>query len=287
MAKSITVKIVNGFVSDGGGGNPAGVVLDADQLTDPEMAVGLSETAFVSQSETEAFKLDFFTPTSRIAHCGHATVATFSYLASLGRVAEGNTSKETIEGPRKILLQNGAAFLEQLAPTYRDQDEATNTAVLNSLDLNEDDLIAECPPLAVSTGMGFMNVGVRSSAILAGVRPDLDAILAISERLELVGFYVFNNETSTPGHAASARMFAPRYGIREESATGMAAGPLACLLHDRLGVADETIMIEQGMFMAPPSPSILEARLDLNDSVITGLMVGGFGAVMEDRVIEF
>jgi len=111
--------------------------------------------------------------------------------------------------------------------------------------------------------------------------------LAINERLELVGFYVFNNETSTPGHAASARMFAPRCGIREESATGMAAGPLACLLHDRLGVADETIMIEQGMFMAPPSPSILEARLDLNDSVITGLMVGGFGAVMEDRVIEF
>lgn len=37
MTKSITVKIVNGFVSGGAGGNPAGVVLDADYLTDAEM----------------------------------------------------------------------------------------------------------------------------------------------------------------------------------------------------------------------------------------------------------
>ena len=109
MTKSVTVKIVNGFVSDGAGDNPAGVVLDADDLTEPEMqsiaaTVGLSETAFVSASETEAFKLDFFTPNGRIAHCGHATVATFSYLSSIGRASEGNTSKETIEGPRKIFV---------------------------------------------------------------------------------------------------------------------------------------------------------------------------------------
>lgn len=82
-------------------------------------------------------------------------------------------------------------------------------------------------------------------------------------------------------------MFAPRYGIDEESATGMAAGPLACLLHDRLRIAGDTIVIEQGMFMAPPSPSLLEARLDLKGDAIMGLMVGGFGAVIEDREIDY
>jgi len=295
MTKSITVKIINGFVSGGAGGNPAGVVLDADHLTEPEMqriatAVGLSETAFVSASKTEAFKLDFFTPNSRIAHCGHATIATFSYLAAIGQVAEGATSKETIEGPRKIILARGAAFMEQLAPSYRteaDWADTKNADVLNSLGLSPDDLIPECPPTAVSTGMGFVNVGVKSSQILANVTPDLDVILAITEALDLVGFYVFTTETSAPDVMASARMFAPRYGIAEESATGMAAGPLACLLHDRLGMNSDTIMIEQGTFMTPPSPSILEARLDVADGAITGLMVGGFGAVMEDREIEY
>jgi len=143
---------------------PQGSCWMPNHLTDAEMqriaaAVGLSETAFVSASETEAFRLDFFTPNSRIAHCGHATVATFSYLASLGRVAEGNTSKETIEVPRKILLQNGAAFLEQLAPSYRAEaywadSDVTDAAVLDSLGLGKNQLIPGCPPLAVSNGMG-------------------------------------------------------------------------------------------------------------------------------------
>ena len=52
---------------------PQGSCWMPNHLTDAEMqriaaAVGLSETAFVSASETEAFRLDFFTPNSRIAH---------------------------------------------------------------------------------------------------------------------------------------------------------------------------------------------------------------------------
>jgi PhzF family phenazine biosynthesis protein len=286
---------VNAFVTNGSGGNAAGVVLDADDLTDPEMqriaaAVGLSETAFVSASDTEAFKLDFFTPNSRIAHCGHATVATFSYLAEIGRVAEGDTSKETIEGPRKILLQDGAAFLEQLAPQYQGESEwtgVTKAEILAALGLVEADLIADCDPVVVSTGMKFLYVGVKSSAILSEIQPNLEAVQTFTEALEGVGVYVFTTDVAKSEFAATARMFAPAFGIDEESATGMAAGPLACLLHDRLGVVTDIIVVEQGVYMTPPSPSILEARLDLADGAITGLMVGGFGAVMEDREIEY
>ena len=79
----VKVAILNAFVDSGKGGNPAGVVLDADCLTDSQkldiaQKIGLSETAFVSNSHTADFKLDFFTPQKQIAHCGHATIATFS-----------------------------------------------------------------------------------------------------------------------------------------------------------------------------------------------------------------
>ena len=71
MATQVTVRIVNGFVTPGRagtpahGGNPAGVVLDADDLSEADMqsvaaAVGHSETAFVSASETADFRFDFF-----------------------------------------------------------------------------------------------------------------------------------------------------------------------------------------------------------------------------------
>ncbi len=81
----IEAHTVLSFIDGDTGGNPAGVVVDADALTGTQklavaQAMGLSETAFVSRSASATFKLEFFTPTRQIAHCGHATVATFSLL---------------------------------------------------------------------------------------------------------------------------------------------------------------------------------------------------------------
>jgi len=293
--RKVTLQIVNAFIRDGTGGNPAGVVLDADDLGEAEMQAvatnaGLSETAFVSQSQTETFKLDFFTPTRRIAHCGHATVGTFSVLAARGRVQEGWSSKETVDGPRAIRITEGAAFMEQTAPRYSGEADwaqagVTRAQVLDALGLDEDDLIDGVAPVVVDTGNRFLLVGLKDTGALGDLVPDQAAIERISEKLDLIGFYVFvplEGETD-----ATARMFAPRYGIDEESATGMAAGPLGCLLHDRFGNRKEQLLIEQGTWMTPPSPGLLDVRLTRPDARITGLMVGGYGRVMEKRVIGY
>jgi predicted PhzF superfamily epimerase YddE/YHI9 len=70
-------------------------------------------------------------------------------------------------------------------------------------------------------------------------------------------------------------MFAPRFGITEESATGTAAGPLACFLYGRMGIKDREIILEQGQLMQPPSPSIIKAMLDIDEGRISRLMAGG------------
>lgn len=292
--KSIVAQVVNGFVNGHEGGNPAGVVLDADGLTDEDMLsiarqVGLSETAFVSESKTEGFKLDFFTPNRRIAHCGHATIATFSYLAELGRVSDGETSKETVDGPRKIVIREGAAYMEQLAPTYRTPEQwehqgVRSNDVLASLGLTEGDLDSRSGPVLFNTGNSFVLVAVKDENVLANITPDFDAITKISEQLDLIGYYVFTTSASATKNGATTRMFAPRYAIEEESATGMAAGPLACLLYDKLDIKKQTIVIEQGHFMKEPSPSIINVELSLDGDRITGLMAGGCGKVM--RQIE-
>jgi PhzF family phenazine biosynthesis protein len=87
----IEAHIINAFVDGNLGGNPAGVVLNADVLSGSQKLeiaskIGLSETAFVSPSKVADFKLDFFAPTKQIAHCGHATIATFIYLRELGLI---------------------------------------------------------------------------------------------------------------------------------------------------------------------------------------------------------
>jgi PhzF family phenazine biosynthesis protein len=296
-SKTISAQIVNGFVTGGIGGNPAGVVLDSDELSETEMLdiagkIGLSETAFVSSSETEGFKLDFFTPNRRIAHCGHATIATFSYLAELGRVTEGATSKETVDGPRKISIKNGAAYMEQLAPKYRmpgdwEKDDVTVADVLQSLGITEVDLNTSVSPILVNTGNSFIVVAVKDGATLRDITPDFDLISVISEKLDLIGYYVFTTDSKATDKDATTRMFAPRYAIEEESATGMAAGPLASVLHDHLHIDKDTFQIEQGQFMEPASPSLITVELAVENGEVQSLMAGGHGKVSSSLSIDY
>ncbi|RVU36492.1 PhzF family phenazine biosynthesis protein [Hwanghaeella grinnelliae] len=291
----VTVQIVNAFVQDGQGGNPAGVLLDADGLSDDDMqtiaaGMGLSETAFVSKSATEGFKLDFFTPNRRIPHCGHATIAAFSLLLQNGRVGDGETSKETVDGPRKIVIKDGKPFMEQLAPRFADPEawnSVTLADVLSSLSLTEDDLDPRAKPSRVDTGNGSLQIGVKSDALLRALSPDQDAIAKISAALDIVGFYVFTTDDAATPHDAAARMFAPHYGIPEEAATGMMAGALAGYLYERVGIRKPHFVIEQGGYMDPPSPSLLTVELDLLDGAIQGLMAGGSGKVMDRRTVQF
>ena len=292
---AVTVHIVDAFVKDGQGGNPAGVVLDADDLGEAAMRaiaarVGLSETAFVSRSRTEGARLDFFTPTRRIAHCGHATIAAFALMAATGRIADGKTSKETVDGPRPIRVTDGMISMGQLAPRYRPasdwpRDGVDMLLVRDALGLDAEKLEGGFAPQVVDTGNRFLVLGVTNRAVLAELVPDPAAITRISEALDLIGFYVFTTATEETGEDATARMFAPRYGIAEESATGMAAGPLACVLHDFFGNPKPRLVIEQGAFMRPASPSRIDVEFALDGDRITGLMVGGRGRVRETHRI--
>ncbi|MEY4934504.1 MAG: hypothetical protein RIS64_863, partial [Bacteroidota bacterium] len=66
----IEVQILNAFIDNDKGGNPAGVVLNADNLTNEQKlyianAVGLSETAFLLGARNRVHK---FVQTYRILH---------------------------------------------------------------------------------------------------------------------------------------------------------------------------------------------------------------------------
>jgi PhzF family phenazine biosynthesis protein len=286
----IEAHIINAFVDRKAGGNPAGVVLDADDLSPEQKLViaakiGLSETAFVSSSNVADFKLEFFTPTKQIAHCGHATIATFVYLREIGRVTESRTSKETIDGNRAIFFDRGMAFMEQVSPKYtkvKNEEEE----ILSSLALSSSDLMTGFSPVVVSTGNAFLIVPLKNENAVELVKPDFEAITKLSEKYDLIGYYVFSGEVKDQGRDAGTRMFAPRYGIKEESATGMAAGPLACYLNDIIGIEKKLILIEQGHFMSTPSPSVITVKLYKSEGIIEKIMAGGDAMVMKSFKIE-
>lgn len=290
MPNHVEVRILNAFVDNEKGGNPAGVVLEADRYTDDEKAriaqkVGLSETAFVSKSKIADFKLDFFTPNRRIADCGHATIATFSYLVQSGMLQGEVSSKEILDGRREIVLKGDMAFMEQLRPEYKTAGLRTKD-FLDSLGLQQEHL-PECASIEiVNTGNSFAIIPVRTLDHLRLIKPNFNAISKLSDDFDLIGYYVFSEQTHIAGRDASCRMFAPRYGILEEAGTGMAAGPLACYLHDVLGRAKEKFLIEQGWFMDEPSPSVLTAELSVVGGKIQGVMVGGKGMYSRSVTVD-
>ncbi|MDJ1493779.1 PhzF family phenazine biosynthesis protein [Cytophagaceae bacterium DM2B3-1] len=285
----VEVHIVNAFTQQGKGGNPAAIVLDADNLSishKQEIAAkaGLSETAFVSSSTIADIRLEFFTPTRQIAHCGHATIATFAYLKHQGTFTQATqATKETIaiDGIRQIRFLQDTVYMEQKAPHYTFPEASDLPIIYRSLGLSQ---YYTLKPALVNTGNTFLILEVSEVAVLQHITPNFERIAAISEKYNLVGYYVFA-KSQQPGIDATTRMFAPLYGIEEESATGMAAGPLAAFLYQS-GSRKEEYTIEQGRYMKQPSPSLIHINLEIQDGQIELLYVGGQATLAEKYTIE-
>ncbi|WP_207420266.1 PhzF family phenazine biosynthesis protein [Desertivirga brevis] len=283
---NVQVNIVNAFSYNEEGGNKAGVVLDADDLSKEQKQevarkIGLSETAFISRSDLADFKLEFFTPSRQIAHCGHATIASFAFLKEKGRVGNKSaTSKETIDGIREIRFLDGEVYMEQKTPIFTYPDQRETKMILDSLGLH---MVPNVPPCFVNTGNSFMVLDVGDEVTLRGLEPDYTKITEITQRNNLIGYYVFFK--SFGDFDASARMFAPAYGIEEEAATGMAAGPLAAWLYE-YGKKKEEYRIAQGYFMKEPSPSRIAVKLQAESALIASMFAGGEATVSEVRSVE-
>jgi PhzF family phenazine biosynthesis protein len=278
--REVAVEMVDAFVDGETGGNAAGVVFDgaadlsAAQRQEVARQIAVSETAFVLRSGAD-FKLEFYTPTRPIPHCGHATVGTFARLAALGRLNDREVVNETVDGPRRIRIEGERAFMEQVPAKLTKLDEATTLEVLASLEIGTAQLHPEGGPFLGDNGNRSIQIGVADQTVLRSLKPNLEAIRDITNRFDAVCYYVFATEAVVFGRDATARMFGPAYGIPEESATGMAAGPLAFWLDARSGGRRETFAIEQGQMMSPASPSLIIARPQRAGHALSAMWIGG------------
>ena len=267
--------LIHAFADGARGGNPACVVLDADGLDASACqriaaAAGVPETAFVSRSDVATLRLSFFTPTRQIAHCGHATVATFGLLHRLGRLGEGDYRKETIDGLRDVRIAGGRVYLAQ-TPRSIEPDVVDRAALADLLGLRVE---AVLDAARVDTGNAFVQIEMRDDRDLAEIRPDFAAIEALSARLGVIGLYASTRNGVVAGRVASTRMFAPAYGIPEEAATGTAASGLAWWMAAR-GLIDASAQFEQGRYLQPPSVSPIDLRVERVDGQVRRVWVGG------------
>ncbi len=239
---TLQIKHVDAFTTKPFGGNPAGIVLNGDGLSDDLMQriareMNLSETAFVlSPTEAKAdIRIRWFTPTHEVDLCGHATVAAFHALAE-----DGLAGMKT-NGQHYFRVQTGSGILSvrveknfhgigvefQLpVPVFR-RKRALPPGILSSLGLATRDLAPGLPVVADRD----LFIPVRSLAVIGHMRPQFAEIARWCTRDRYTGVCVFTLDTVEKESAVHSRFFAPSVGIDEDPVTGSANGPLGVYVH--------------------------------------------------------
>ena len=282
----IEVYQINSFAKVTGGGNPAAVVLDADDLSKERMLflakeIGFSETAFVMKSDKADIKVRYFTPVREVDLCGHATIAVFSLLRDIGVLEKGHYELETSNDILGIEITEDNVMMEMSKPRY--YEFADPKEVADSLNIGVEDLVAEISPQFVSTGLKDLIIPIRTKKILDQINPDFDKISELSDRYGAEGYHLFtlDNQELT----AYTRNFAPTLGIREESATGTASGALAAYLYKYGLIHDkelDSIIFLQGEVLGRPSQ--INVKMEAENREINQIQVGG--SIMDTRKVS-
>lgn len=280
---------INAFAKNEIGGNPAGIVFDAENLSNQEMQniakyIGFSETAFVSNSQEADFEVAFFTPNAEVDLCGHATIGLFNALFLLKRIKPGNYTLKTKAGILKIKIEkNGCIMMDQQKPTFYEVIDPKE--VIESLGIELKDLNTDYPCQIVSTGLKDILLPIRNKEILNSIKPDFEKIKEISKTHNIVGFHLFALDDNDEAITANCRNFAPLYEIDEESATGTSNGALACYLWKYKIIKNSNNMIfEQGEAMN--KPSLISVDLDLSNNQIDEVQVGGTASNLQSLEVQ-
>ena len=279
----VEVYVISAFSKEGRGGNRAGIVLDSRDLVPAKMMaiakdLGYSETAFLMESNIADFKLRYFTPIEEVPLGGHATIAAFSILNSLGRLGKDAYTIETKAGTLNIRTEkDGMIFMEQNRPTYFETLKPDIFA-----GCLEDRFIDTALPIQiVSTGLKDIMLPVDSREHLERLNPNFTNMVRLCCDQDVVGIHAF---ALTDGAETTAicRNFAPRYGINEESATGTSSCALACYLFQHYKRQSQYIF-EQGFNLN--SVSQLVVNIARQGSSIDTVHVGGYGHLVCKKML--
>jgi len=294
--KTVDIFQVDAFTDKPFCGNPAGVVPDANSLTEHEMQLiaremNLSETAFVLEpTAPEAdFRVRFFTPTDEVDLCGHATIATFHLLAEFDKfdLAPGiNVFKqETAAGILPVEVHTDRMgnvtrvmmhqVLPQIISTIDNEESIADMLGTESLNIQD----APGDVQIVSTGLPDLIVPIYDRESLDDLEPDMEDLRSWCRRHDVIGVHAFcfapcDDDTSITVYC---RDFAPVVGIPEESATGTANGALGAylVLNELVPIETPTTYIFAAQGHKLDRPSVIWVEVETDGKAISAVKVGG------------
>jgi PhzF family phenazine biosynthesis protein len=205
---------VDAFTSRRFSGNPAAVVPLASFLADSILQAiaaenNLSETAFIVPDGSD-YRLRWFTPTTEVPLCGHATLASAAVVMERLETGRRRVIFHSASGPLTVNRTDAGYVMDFPA---RFSEPVSSAPGLG-------DALGVAPVEVVADAINYL-VLLESAALVRGLAPDIAAIA----RLERRGVIV-----TAPGdgdYDFVSRYFAPARGVAEDPVTGSAHCALA------------------------------------------------------------
>ena len=277
MAKrAVTVFQVDVFTDRLFAGNPAGVVLGAERLAEPDMQalareLNNSDSAFVLPADgpDHDVHLRFFTPTREVAFVGHASVAAHAARLAAGEGKPGRLRQKSRSGIHAVEISGTAAAPHVAvaipAPQFQPAIDAGNRSrLLDIFGIDTAALDPKCPLLVTKRTSTRLMIGLRSAHLLSSLQPDLEELKRMTPHVGADGFFLFVRNARGPGTTES-RLFSPVLGIPEDPVSGNAHGMLGAYLveHGLLPVANGRARLRgyQGSSMQRPGEVEVEVEV--------------------------
>lgn len=202
---------VDSFTAELFKGNPAGVCMFVDDESDGWMQsmaaeMNLSETAFLKKTE-DGFELRWFTPTTEVDLCGHATLAAAHVLWESGDL---DPSQEATFFTKSGLLKavKIGDWIQLDFPLEEDKEIQAPKELVDGL---------KVPFLYVGKNRMDYVVEVESETILRQLEPNKEMLCKLSNRGVIV-----TSKAESDEFDFLSRFFAPALGIDEDPVTGSA-----------------------------------------------------------------
>ncbi len=238
-----TVKVfqIDVFTNQLFAGNPAGVVLGAEQLTEAEMQalareLNNSDSAFVLPPDgpDHEVHLRFFTPNREVGFVGHATVAAHLARLAAGEGKVGRLRQKSRSGIQDVELSGtvGAPRVSVSIPPPLFQpaiDQDLRRRLLDVFGIDTAALDPKCPLVVTKRASTRLMIGLRSADLLASLQPDLEELKRLTPHVGADGYFLFVRDARGPG-TTEARLFSPVLGIPEDPVSGNAHGMLGAYL---------------------------------------------------------
>lgn len=266
--KKVHVHQVDAFTNERFGGNPAGVVLDADKLDEGSMRkiareLNLSETAFVMPSEKGSFQMRYFTPTGHeITFCGHSTVGALYMIAKERRFGIVKAGKHTfdVETPCGVLKMEASLDAEgeirvaYEAPFIKLRQVKISHEIVARAAGFELNLINQSFPVMYEETNKDLFIVIRSLEDLKKIECDSKSLASFSKQHGIVVLCLITQEVFDQKNQFHMRCFAPLVGIPEDPFTGSVLGGLTAYVDTLNLLPKETshFRVEQGHFLERP-----------------------------------